>query len=144
MAADGRRFPFDEAIWCTDAAAQPWLKETGLDTTDEGFIRVAATLESCNTPGVFACGDVAHLTASPRPKAGVFAVRAGPPLVANIRKEIHSWRLAGYRGASPTSISLLHHWFETEHLLENADGSLSTFRYYFAQRDALEPSIWYY
>ena len=88
VAADGRRFPFDEAIWCTDAAAQPWLKETGLDTTDEGFIRVAATLESCNTPGVFACGDVAHLTASPRPKAGVFAVRAGPPLVANIRRAL--------------------------------------------------------
>ena len=67
-----------------------------------------------------------------------------PPLVANIRKEVHSWRLAGYRGASPTSISLLRHWFETEHLLENADGSLSTFRYYFAQREAVETVIWLY
>lgn len=34
-------------------------------------------LESSNTPGVFACGDVAHLVDNPRPKAGVFAVRAG-------------------------------------------------------------------
>ena len=90
VASDGRRFPFDEAVWCTDAAAQPWLKETGLETTEEGFIRVGATLESCNTPGVFACGDVAHLTASPRPKAGVFAVRAGPPLVANLRRTLLS------------------------------------------------------
>ena len=35
-------------------------------------------------------------------------------------------------------------WFETEHLLENADGSLSPFRYYFAQREAVETLIWLY
>ena len=44
----------------------------------------------------------------------------------------------GYAGASATSVSLLRWWFETEHLLENADGSLSPFRYYFAQREAVE------
>jgi type III restriction enzyme len=27
--------------------------------------------------------------------------------------------------------SLAPYWFETEHLIENADGSLSSFRYYF-------------
>ena len=35
-------------------------------------------------------------------------------------------------------------WFETEHLTENADGSLSTFNYYFAQREAVETVIWLY
>ncbi len=39
---------------------------------------------------------------------------------------------------------MLHHWFETEDLTENADGSLSTFRYYFAQREAVEIVIWLY
>jgi hypothetical protein len=29
-------------------------------------------------------------------------------------------------GASPTSATLLRHWFETEHLLENADGSFKS------------------
>jgi type III restriction enzyme len=65
-----------------------------------------------------------------------------PPLVAKIRKEVFAWRQTGYRGASATSVSLLRWWFETEHLLENADGSLSPFRYYFAQREAVETLIW--
>ena len=43
---------------------------------------------------VFAVGDVAHLTHSPRPKAGVFAVRAGPPLTANIRARLLGKALA--------------------------------------------------
>ena len=42
-----------------------------------GFICVGPTLESVNIPGVFACGDCCHMVESPRPKAGVFAVRAG-------------------------------------------------------------------
>ena len=67
-----------------------------------------------------------------------------PPLVAKIRTEVFAWREAGYEGASGTSKSLLRHWFETDHLLENADGSLSTFRYYFAQREAVETVIWLY
>ena len=65
-----------------------------------------------------------------------------PPLVAKVRKEVHAWRNGGYAGASATSLALLHHWFESDHLIENADGSLSTFRYYFAQREAVETIIW--
>lgn len=65
-----------------------------------------------------------------------------PPLVAKIREEVHAWRQKGYAEASATSVSLLRWWFDREHLLENADGSLSTFRYYFAQREAVETLIW--
>jgi type III restriction enzyme len=67
-----------------------------------------------------------------------------PPLVAKVRKEVFAWRNEGYTGASATSVALLRHWFETEHLTENADGSLSAFRYYFAQREAVESVIWLY
>jgi len=67
-----------------------------------------------------------------------------PPLVAKIREQVHTWRQKNYVGASPTSVSLLRWWFETEHLLENGDGSLSAFRYYFAQREAVETLIWLY
>jgi len=67
-----------------------------------------------------------------------------PPLVAKVRQEVFAWRNKGYPGASSTSMALLHHWFETEHLTENADGSLSAFRYYFAQREAVETVIWLY
>jgi len=65
-----------------------------------------------------------------------------PPLVAKIRKEVQEWRAAGYEGASTTTKALLTHWFETEHLVENADNTLSSFRYYFAQREAVETAIW--
>lgn len=65
-----------------------------------------------------------------------------PPLVAKIREEVHRWRQAKYAGASATSASLLGWWFDTEHLLEQADGSLERFRYYFAQREAVETLIW--
>lgn len=85
----GSRIGFDEAIWCTDASTQPWLHSCeGLSLTPEGFINVGPTLESISSSNVFACGDVAHLTASPRPKAGVFAVRAGLPLTANLRARL--------------------------------------------------------
>jgi type III restriction enzyme len=65
-----------------------------------------------------------------------------PPLVANVRREVHAWREAGYVGASATSIALLRWWFDTEHMIEEADGTLSPFRYYFAQREAVETVIW--
>ncbi len=65
-----------------------------------------------------------------------------PPLVAKVRREIHDWRKSGYAGASPTTVALLRWWFETEHLIEGADGLRSPFRYYFAQREAVETAIW--
>lgn len=65
-----------------------------------------------------------------------------PPLVSKIRTEVFAWRQQGYPGASATSAALLRHWFETEHLAENADHTFSPFRYYFAQREAVETVIW--
>ncbi|MGH8216504.1 MAG: DEAD/DEAH box helicase family protein [Rhodanobacteraceae bacterium] len=65
-----------------------------------------------------------------------------PPLVAKIREEVDDWREAGYPGASATSIALLRWWFHTEHLVEQADGTATAFRYYFAQREAVETVIW--
>lgn len=67
-----------------------------------------------------------------------------PPLVARIREQLWGWRASGYQGASATSTALLRHWFETDHLLEQADGTLAPFRYYFAQREAVETVIWLY
>ena len=65
-----------------------------------------------------------------------------PPLVANIRGEVKVWRDSDYAGASATSKALLNWWFSTEHLIEQADGALAPFRYYFAQQEAVETVIW--
>ncbi|MCX6719983.1 MAG: DEAD/DEAH box helicase family protein, partial [Candidatus Staskawiczbacteria bacterium] len=67
-----------------------------------------------------------------------------PPLVAELRKKIHQWRLTGYEGASDTSRALLNWWFLTDHPIENSNGEISLFKYYFSQREALETIVWLY
>jgi selenide,water dikinase len=84
----GRRIAFDEALWVTEAGAAPWLAEIGLRLTPEGFIAIDETLRSIQDPAVFAAGDVATMLAHPREKAGVYAVRQGPPLAANLRRAL--------------------------------------------------------
>ena len=86
--ASGAAVAADEVIWCTQAGTQAWLGETGLELDGGGFIAVQDTLESTNVPSVFAAGDVASVLEHPRPKAGVFAVRQGPPLADNLRRKL--------------------------------------------------------
>src|SRR5205823_7699686 len=93
LCADGRRVEFDEALWVTEAGAAPWLADTGLPLTPEGFIAVDDRLRSPGDPRVFAAGDIATMPAHPREKAGVYAVRAGPPLAANLRRALAGRRL---------------------------------------------------
>ena len=67
-----------------------------------------------------------------------------PPLVQELRKQVKTWRDKDYEKASDTSRSLLRWWFEEEHLLTGADGVSREFRYYFAQREAVETIIYLY
>lgn len=94
--ADGRRLPARHVLQISGAAAQPWLAASGLATDAQGFVRVGPTLQSVSHPRVFAAGDCATY-AVPRPRSGVFAVRAGPPLAANLLRALageplHAWR----------------------------------------------------
>jgi selenide, water dikinase len=85
----------DAVLVATDAVAPGWFGETGLQLAPGGFIAVDNTLQTLNDPDVFAAGDCAALIATPREKAGVFAVRSGPPLTANLRRRA--------RGRPPTA-----------------------------------------
>ncbi len=67
-----------------------------------------------------------------------------PPLVDELRKKVEEWRKNNYEGASQTSKALLNWWFKEEHILPKEDGSTYSFRYYFAQREALETVVWLY
>lgn len=66
-----------------------------------------------------------------------------PPLVAQLRKKVQAWRAKGYAEASSTSRTLLKWWFDTDHPVETGEGA-DYFRYYFAQREAVESILYLY
>ncbi len=67
-----------------------------------------------------------------------------PPLVHQLRRKVKQWRDDNYKGADDTSISLLNFWFNTEHLMLKADGTMEKLEYYFAQREAVETVVYLY
>ncbi len=85
--SSGDRVPTAFTVGAAGARPFPWLADTGLDLSD-GYIAVDATLRSLNDPAIYAVGDCAYLSHAPRPKAGVFAVRAAPVLTHNLQAEL--------------------------------------------------------
>ncbi len=67
-----------------------------------------------------------------------------PPLVRKLRERVKEFRDGEYMDATETSRSLLRWWFREEHLLTGADGIAREFRYYFAQREAVETIVYLY
>lgn len=67
-----------------------------------------------------------------------------PPLVAELRKKVRDWRASDYSGASETTRALLKWWFLSDHPTEGKDGATFLFKYYFAQREAVETVVWLY
>lgn len=82
----GGRLACDAAIVAIGTSAPPWLRGSGLALDERGFVATSATLQSLSHAEVFAAGDMASRPDAPRPKSGVFAVRAGPPLALNLRR----------------------------------------------------------
>lgn len=85
---DGRRVPADAVFMATSAAPHPITKALGLPEDPAGFIAVTPQLASPADDRVFAVGDCAGVLGAPRPKAGVYAVRQGPQLAANLRRAV--------------------------------------------------------
>jgi selenide,water dikinase len=78
---------FDLCVGAAGAFAHDWLAQTDLPLID-GFIEVAPDLGVKGDPHLFAVGDCAAMPFAPRPKAGVFAVRAAPVLHHNLRSAL--------------------------------------------------------
>jgi selenide,water dikinase len=83
--SDGTQIAAGFVAGAAGARAHGWLAETGLPVTEDGFLRVGADLRVEGQEAIFAAGDCAHLSHAPRPKAGVYAVRAAPVLRDNLR-----------------------------------------------------------
>jgi pyridine nucleotide-disulfide oxidoreductase family protein len=96
----------DVPIVAVGASAPAWLAGSGLALDEQGFVRVGATLQSASHPNVFAAGDVIVRDDAPHPRSGVYAVRAGPVLAANLRGHVAGGALVPYV-PQPRSLNLL-------------------------------------
>jgi len=74
------------ALWATGVEGPAFLAASGIACNRTGCLRVTRDLQSISHPHIFAAGDCAALDGDPRPKAGVWAVRAGAPLAENLRR----------------------------------------------------------
>lgn len=99
-AEDGRDLATDHVLSATGVEAPAWPAQAGLAVDAAGFVEVDACLRSTSHPNVFAVGDVAGMggsRATPLPKSGVYAVRQGPVLAANLRAIATGHALRRYR-----------------------------------------------
>lgn len=94
--ADGQTYPADEVMWVIQAGGAAWLRDTGLELDDNGFIKVRDTLQTLTDPAIFAAGDICAMVNHPLEKAGVFAVRQGRPLAENLRRAVQGRPLRDY------------------------------------------------
>ena len=97
LCANGLVVEADEIMWVTQAGGASWLQGTGLALDAGGFIQVTDTLQTVTDPAIFAAGDIAAMQGRPLEKAGVFAVRMGPPLADNLRLSLQGQPLKPYR-----------------------------------------------
>lgn len=86
----------DFIIGATGARAYDWVNKSGLPAID-GFLNVDRYLRCGADTNVFAAGDCAHMTDSPREKAGVFAVHQAPVLYNNLRAALGFGALQSFR-----------------------------------------------
>jgi selenide,water dikinase len=88
-----------ETSFCVGAAGafpHDWIARTDLPLHN-GFIVIDPDLRVHGDRHLFAVGDCAHMPFAPRPKAGVFAVRAAPVLHDNLRAALSGGKMRRFR-----------------------------------------------
>jgi selenide,water dikinase len=95
---DGTRVEADIVLWATGAEGLPFLARSGLQSDEQGFVLVDDHLRCLGRGDVFAVGDCARMEQHREmPRAGVYAVRQGPYLEANLRRAARGLSLVSYR-----------------------------------------------
>lgn len=97
LLASGERLACDLPLLAVGAQAPAWLAGSGLALDGSGFMAINAFQQSTSHAEVFAAGDVASRVDAPHARSGVYAVRAGPPLLANLRAAMQGQPLTAYR-----------------------------------------------
>lgn len=98
VATGAERIPSDLTFWATGAVPPALVAASELPRDERGFVETDAQLRVCGFETLFAAGDCAVMqTAAWVPRAGVYAVRAGPTLEANLRATLEQTPLRRYR-----------------------------------------------
>lgn len=102
----GLEFATDAVFWATGSAAPAWIRQSGFATDDHGYLLTNDLLQSPSHPNVFGAGDCVNELGHALPKAGVFAVRAGPALAANLIAALQGGQLKPHV-AKPRYLALI-------------------------------------
>ncbi len=103
---NGQAIDTQLTVLATGYAPAALLANTDLARATDGSAHVTPTLQSSNHPHIFAAGDCAHLSGSVVPKSGVYSVRQGPLLAANLLARLNDKPLEGYKH-NPNALMLL-------------------------------------
>ena len=95
--AGGTRLACDVPPLAVGAQAPAWLAGSSLSRDADGFVAVNSFQQCVNHADVCAAGNVASRVDTPHARSGVYAVRAGPPLLANLRAAIKGQALTPYQ-----------------------------------------------
>lgn len=95
---DGSLIEADVVLWATGAAPHWAMLRSELPVAASGFTLTEDTLQVAGHPTLFAAGDCAVPRSRPDlPRAGVYAVRAGPVLAHNLRQFLRGRPLEAWR-----------------------------------------------
>lgn len=98
--SDGSFIEVSAALWATGVIGSAFLAASGMACDAAGCVQVDDRLRSVSHDFVFAAGDCATIAGNARPKAGVWAVRAGAPLAGNLRRAARGQPLRRWRPQS--------------------------------------------
>ncbi len=93
----GASLPFDHVVLATGLEAHPLVGTLDLPHDAKAGLHVTPMLNADGDPSVFAVGDCASIIGAPRPKVGVFGVRAAPILCDNLLAAVKGLVLRPYR-----------------------------------------------
>lgn len=87
--ASGATLPTELTVWVAGAAPPPLIGASALPRSSTGYLAVDDTLRAIDESPVWGAGDCITIREHPWvPKAGVYAVRAGPILAHNLRAHL--------------------------------------------------------
>ena len=91
---DGSIIKASAVIVSTGGVVASWITQSGLAVDARGSLATDEALRVLSHRDVFATGDCASVRNHPRPKSGVYSLRAGPLLLTNLRRTLSGQALA--------------------------------------------------